>query len=118
MRALGYVRPSSREQMDIIFQHGKNGMNPKRVDLKIHPCLVEAGRMARKKGELLQGHSFRDCDLLDCLSLYLYSENSCDQAGKKREELTADDYDYKIWDYPEYDTSLASPSFCMGQENR
>ena len=92
-------------------------MNPKRVDLKIHPCLVETGRESRRKGEMLQGRSFKECDLLDCLSLYLWSENYFDQAGKHRKELTADDYDYKIWDYPEYDTALASPVFCADQEN-
>lgn len=111
IRAQGYVKPASREQLDIIYRHGENGMNPKRIDVKIHPCLVEAGKMSRRKGELLQGRSYAECDLLDCLSLYLWQENRFDQAGKKREELTADDYDYKIWDYPEYDTALSSPSF-------
>ena len=112
IRAQGYVKPVSREQLDIIFRHGENGMNPKRVDIKIHPCLVEAGKMARRKGDPLQGLSYQECDLLDCLSLYLWQENRFDQGGKKREELTADDYDYKVWDYPEYDTALSSPAFC------
>lgn len=111
IRAQGYVRPGSVRQLDAIYCHGKNGMNPKRVDLKIHPCLVETGKKARKKGELLQGRSREELDLLDGLSLYLWEENHYDQAGKKREELTADDYDYKIWDYPEYDAALLSPEF-------
>ena len=111
IRAQGYTRPASESQLAAIYRHGETGMNPKRVDLKIHPCLVESAKEARRKGEPLRGKAFAECDLLDCLSLYLWRENRFAQGTKAKEQLTADDYDYKVWDYPDCDTALSDPGF-------
>lgn len=106
MRAQGFICPTEEQYQAYYKEHCEKGRfgEHKALELKYHPCLVESAVKPRKLPDK-ETSDVQEYDSLDRVSIreyYLQCQN--DGSESSFEGLTR--FEFKQWDYLEYDKTL------------